>query len=124
MTKGTKKGDTCLLRQRNSNDENVGQYDLKQKSTIWLNVYKKNFNVKYTIKLTDLLIKYFLNLFNIISNLARFNFLIAGGGDLQTRLPPLNLLLEDSSMEALQENTNFQFLIKTAYEHVARAVME
>ncbi|CAH1116722.1 unnamed protein product [Phaedon cochleariae] len=43
------------------------------------------------------------------------------GADPQTLLPPLDTLIEDQSLNHLQENNNFKFLIKTAYEHVYRS---
>ncbi|VEN43093.1 unnamed protein product [Callosobruchus maculatus] len=40
------------------------------------------------------------------------------GVNSQDILPPLDALMEDECMKELQENNNFQFLIKTAYEYV------
>ncbi|RZC40660.1 nuclear pore complex protein Nup133 [Asbolus verrucosus] len=41
-------------------------------------------------------------------------------GDGWNLLPPLDTLLDDDSLKDLQNNTNFQFLIKTGYEHIYR----
>ncbi|XP_023018139.1 nuclear pore complex protein Nup133 [Leptinotarsa decemlineata] len=43
------------------------------------------------------------------------------GADPQTLLPPLDTLTESETLHHLQEKNNFQFLIKTAYEHVYRS---
>ncbi|KAG5890186.1 hypothetical protein JTB14_010650 [Gonioctena quinquepunctata] len=45
------------------------------------------------------------------------------GADPQNLLPPLDTLTESEMLHQLQEKTNFQFLIKTAYEHVFRTLM-
>ncbi|CAG9859414.1 unnamed protein product [Phyllotreta striolata] len=39
----------------------------------------------------------------------------------QILLPPMNVLLEDPELQELQDNPNFLFLIKTAYEYVNRS---
>ncbi|KAJ8938499.1 hypothetical protein NQ318_005163 [Aromia moschata] len=48
---------------------------------------------------------------------------IALGADPHELLPHLDLLMEDESMRELQEDKNFQFLIKAGYEHVFRSQM-
>ncbi|XP_018569025.1 nuclear pore complex protein Nup133 [Anoplophora glabripennis] len=45
------------------------------------------------------------------------------GANPQNLLPPLDTLIEDQSMQHLQDNKNFQFLIKTGYDHVFRTQM-
>lgn len=42
-------------------------------------------------------------------------------GNAWNLLPPLDTLLDDESLTHLQNNTNFQFLIKTGYEHIYRS---
>jgi nuclear pore complex protein Nup133 len=42
-------------------------------------------------------------------------------GDGWSLLPSLDTLLDDDLLKDLQDNTNFQFLIKTGYEHIYRS---
>ncbi|KAJ8925587.1 hypothetical protein NQ315_009427 [Exocentrus adspersus] len=46
---------------------------------------------------------------------------IALGANPQDLLPPLDTLIDDQSMQHLQDNKNFLFLIKTGYDHVFRS---
>lgn len=48
---------------------------------------------------------------------------IALGCDPNHLLPPIDMLLDDPSLETLNENTNFQSLLKIGYEHFHRTQM-
>lgn len=45
------------------------------------------------------------------------------GYDASTLLPPIDMLLDDSSLDGLRQNPNFEPLLKTGYEQFHRLQM-
>ncbi|KAL3285649.1 hypothetical protein HHI36_000181 [Cryptolaemus montrouzieri] len=51
------------------------------------------------------------------------DIVISMGADVNGQLPPIDILLEDSSVEDLRNNKAFVYLLKTGYEHIQRTML-